>query len=143
MAPSEAMVLARMAGGSRKRFETADANSWIQNRDWLIDRLEALSEMPVGVMLLLAERLASRKEDLTDFLEMIKIWFRDLVVYPHAPDRIVNLDLTEKIRQSSRRFSADALLAKMDAVEAAERSLERNGNPRLTLEKMILQISKS
>lgn len=146
-----AEIAAAMANGSFTRAASMAGDgktNWIEKRNWLVragglEQPENLCKRSVGSMLAFAEKLSGNKEELQDSLEIIKTWLRDLAVCKHAPGAIINRDRAESIDRASREISTDWILSKTAAVQAAQRALRSNANPRLALEVMMLKLAKS
>lgn len=134
LSPEAAAVAAILANGSFARAVNADLGKWMDQRRWLIGEADTLPGAPRIRMLAFAERLARDKAKLGDALEILKLWFRDLLIWPYAPDRMVNADLADRIGPASRRETPGGLLAKIDAVGKVQRDVAANANPRLAME---------
>ena len=93
--------------------------------------------------LALSETLSKQKETLNDSLEIIKSWLRDVLLYPYSPAKIINQDMINEIRKLSQTESTHALLKKLSIIENAQKIIAANGNPRLTLDVMLLELTQS
>jgi DNA polymerase-3 subunit delta' len=83
----------------------------------------------------LAESAAGLGELLPQFLGMLKLWFRDLLLsHHHQPGRIVNLDLREALARGQMRWPLPELPARFRLFDQAERQLARNCNRALVCE---------
>ena len=146
--PSDsAKIIATMANGSiSKAFELIQTN-FIAYRKWLVGEsvlgLMAAKKIPAWQGLAVAETLFKHKAYLDDSLEMIKSCLRDILIYPYAPNRIINRDMTEAIEMISQTVSVGQILEKLKAVEHAQKLISANGNLRLTLEIMAMRLSRS
>ena len=146
LSEDRARLVAAMAGGSITKAMAMSRTDWIGRRDWLLaasglDVPGSLSAKPVNVLLAFAEILFKGRENLPDTLDIIKSWLRDLVVWRFTPEKIINLDLREKIQRASREISTASLLKKINAVQRAQREIEANANLRLSLEVMVLRLA--
>jgi DNA polymerase-3 subunit delta' len=137
-----AKTISRLANGSISRALSMTGDTWMRRRDWLLRELETLSERRAALLFAFAEKLSRNKELLSDDLETIQIWLRDLFVWKYRPDRIVNRDIGERIGKASASTSPEALLAGLESVRAARKNLAANANPRLTLERLVLSLSE-
>ena len=99
--------------------------------------------IPIWQALAFAERLSKQKERFNDSFEIIKSWLRDVLIYTYSPDKIINLDMIKEIEKLSHNESTDSLLRKLNIVENAQKVIEANGNPRLTLDVMAMQLTQS
>jgi DNA polymerase-3 subunit delta' len=89
-----------------------------------------------------AENLSKNKTVLADSLEVMKSWFRDLVICKFHPAQIMNKDLKEKIQQNSEKITVASLLSKIDDIHLAQKNIQANTNSRLTLEVLIMRLAK-
>jgi DNA polymerase-3 subunit delta' len=143
----KALLIAGMAKGSLTRAQTMHRTDWIQWRNWLIqasglDQPASLLSRPSGLLLAFAEKLAADKSLLSEALEVMKSWLRDLIVSGYNPAKVINADLTESIQHASKKCSVNSLLYKINAIETAQRDLEANANVRLTLELMMMRLAR-
>lgn len=144
--PDEAKILSILANGSVSKaismINSINRINWIHRRIWLINEVESLPTRSVGSRMAFAEKLSKRKEILVESLEVIKIWFRDLVICKYAPEKIINRDLKEKIQRASEKMKVASLISKIDDVESAQKNIHANTNLRLTLEVLIMRLAK-
>jgi DNA polymerase III subunit delta' len=142
MQPQEAEILAPSAGGSYAKAVAMGTSDWIQRRNWLLDQLEKLPSRSLRTALGFAERLSQNRPQLADSLEIIKLWLRDLIYSHLYPGGIVSCDLATRLEGLAHRDPPEALLAKVDAVEKAQRDIQANVNVRLALEIMALRLNR-
>lgn len=145
-----ARTISLAAGGSFQRaFELSDTSAFLKKtarRDWLVENsglagFESRKSMPV--ILAFAEKLSRNKDMLAEDLDILYTWLRDVLIGKHMPHKIINHDAAGKIRQLSAVEDTDVLLERVRAVESARRALLGNANPRLTVEAMMIQLSKT
>lgn len=136
----DAEVIARIAGGSYAQAVRMVKDGWIARRQWLIREISALGQQSAAHRLMLAEQLAPMKEQLPYALECILGYYRDLLVWHHHPDKIINHDLQHEIEKTASGRSADEILDGIRATQEAFQGLKANANPRLTLETLFLQL---
>ena len=144
--PDEAKIIAIMANGSVSKavamITSANRVNWINRRIWLISEVESLPVSSMASRMAFAEKLSKSKEILAESLEVIKIWFRDLVVCKYHPEKIINRDLKEKIQRVSKKMNFTSLISKIDDIESAQKNIQANTNLRLTLEVLIMRLAK-
>jgi DNA polymerase III subunit delta' len=141
LTPPEAEAAAALSGGSYTRALKMARADWIPRRQWLAGELGRLRDRTTTLHLALAENLASGKTQLPDVLAWMLGWYRDLIVFPFQPDRIVNRDLDRQIQFAAGRQDPLASIDCMKAVQAALKALQDNANPRLTMETLVLQLA--
>jgi hypothetical protein len=96
----------------------------------------------MGRLLALAEKLSGKREELSEALEVIKIWFRDLIIGRYDPGKIINQDVADKIELASGKVSIPALLSKVNAVQQAQNRITANTNLRLSLENLLIKLAQ-
>lgn len=144
--PEAADIASAMSGGSLTRALRFSQADWLARRKWLItaiglDRPETLSSRPLGTLLAVAEKLSGQKAWVPEAFDLIVSWLRDLLIYRHAPARVINRDMAALIGRASGRVPDDALLQRIEAVRAARRHIEANLNVRLVLDRLMLQLA--
>jgi DNA polymerase-3 subunit delta' len=142
----DAKIVATMANGSVSKalsmVRQIGKTNWIKRRFWLLNSVESLSLMSIPSRLAFAENLSKNKTALADSLEVMKSWFRDLVICKFHPSQIMNKDLREKIQRNSKKMDVASLLSKMDDIHLAQKNIRANTNLRLTLEVLIMRLAK-
>ncbi len=146
-APDKAEIIASMANGSLKKAIQLAGNDkkqkqWFKNRLWLIDEFNSLRTLSMNSRLLFAEKLVEKKEVVSDLLEILLTYIRDLIVYKFDSGKIINRDLTKKISDISKMFSVKSLLSITDRIQAAQKDIHANASLRLTLELLVIKISR-
>lgn len=139
----DAMIIARLANGSVSKALALSRTNWINRKNWLINELDALPSRPIGALLAFAEELSRNKEALPESLDVMLSWLRDLIVYKYCPEKIINNDLTEKVRYASRKYTVTSLLSKMETIQRAQKEMQANVNLRLSLEILILRLASA
>ena len=137
-----AEIIAAMANGSFSRARMMVNDNWLQLRKWLIAEMDRLSLQPIDRLFAMAERLSREKETLAQSLEIIKVWFRDLIINQYDAAKIINRDIAEKIKSASRKNDLPDLLSKVDIVQKTQTSLAANTNLRLTVEGLLIQLAQ-
>lgn len=81
-------------------------------------------------------------ENLMNYLETLKIWLRDLLVYKYCHDdaRIINADLKDSIKRAGYSLSHARILSMFQVVNECSRNILRNANKRLALEVMFMKL---
>lgn len=91
----------------------------------------------------LAKELASDKETIPDTLELLQAFYRDLLLYSHnrPVESLINIDLVEKIRRIAAQENTTSILNKLSAVNECQWNHERNVNPQLNMEVLLLRLA--
>jgi DNA polymerase-3 subunit delta' len=135
-------ILAAMANGSFSRAQMMVKEDWLQRRKWLIEEMTRLSLQPIAHLYALAEKLSKEKEALAQSLEIIKVWFRDLIINQYDAGKIINRDVADKIEHASQKNNLPDLLSKVDAVQKTQNRLAPNTNLRLTIESLLIRLAQ-
>jgi DNA polymerase-3 subunit delta' len=145
--PEDAEIVAIMADGSFSKAQSmmrrTKKTNWIKRRAWLLNEAESLPLMSMPLCLAFAETLSKNKETLTDSLEVMKSWFRDLIVCRFHPAKVMNKDIIEKIHKNSTKMTIDSLLSKIEDIHLTQRNIQLNANLRLTLEVLMTRLAKA
>lgn len=137
----DAAAASVLAGGSYTRALTMVQDGWIAKRRWLAREISRLDRQPTTLLLALAEKLAAGKDQLPDALAWLLSWYRDLIVYSHRPDQVLNRDLDRPLREAIAHGGLQAGISGMQAVQRALQALQESANPRLTMESLVLQLA--
>jgi DNA polymerase-3 subunit delta' len=132
--------LAISTKGSLGKALPTDIDNWKAWRSSLIEQIVALPGKTMQSLFSFAETLCGAKDRLSDSLDMMMMWFRDVIMCKVTPDRIINEDFETEIRSASKRESVDSLLEKVEAVHSAQKAIARRANARLTVEVMLLRL---
>ena len=138
---AEAEIVARMSGGSLSRAAAMTEKDWISHRRWLIATVSELDSHSVNYHLAFAEALARDTERLPTALEIMKSWYRDLAVYGHRPDHLINQDLFNTIAKLRKHYTHKRLLAIIRAIEQTAHRIENNANARLAMDQLVIALS--
>jgi len=136
--PAEAITLAAITDNSLGRARVLEERELLATRREIITRLMALQpgrpETPEAVFSLAAQAAAT-SDQLPELLELLKMWFRDLIMLAcQLPERTINHDLLEILESSGGRWPKPALLKRLSLFDKAERELARNCNRTLVCE---------
>ena len=137
-----AEILAAMANGSLERAQMMIDEKWLHRRKWVLAEMNRLSLRPIARLLALAEKLSQEKATLAENLEIMKVWFRDMIINHYDSSKIINQDLADQIRIASQKMDVATLLSKVDAVHDTQNRLAANTNLRLSLERLLIQLAK-
>ncbi|MBE9581589.1 MAG: DNA polymerase III subunit delta' [Proteobacteria bacterium] len=138
-----ATAVAVLAKGSLGRALSADAEKWMDWRKDLLERVGLVSSESTHALFVFADTLARDKDRLQDALDVIIIWFRDILICRFHPEKILNRDCMEEIQRKSEQLSVDDILEIIMAVFAAQRAIVKNANRRLALEVMMMRMSSA
>ena len=144
--PEQAAALAALLEGSPGRALDFHRKGLLEKRHHFIKRLvESDADHPRGVetILKLAADAAALKEDLVALFDLVRLFFKDVLVARLCPGRdlLVNRDMTHEVETARQRWNLQELFAKLQAIDQAERELARNCNRMLVCEVLFFRIS--
>ena len=141
--PANADLVAAMSGGSMSRGLRLDVDALGDRKD-LIALFEALGPHDVRALLAFSEQFGATRERAEDALEVLRIWIRDLLAVQVGSDQLVHRDLHALAGKVAPKYSEAALHRRHALIERAANAIaERNGSPRLQLERMLIEMSRT
>ena len=141
--PTASHVLAALSEGSFKKAFGKDRELYLEERRKLLKTLTGLSPGSILPILDFAEQIAADKTVLPDILEIFQAFYRDvmMMLQGRGDDDLVNLDLKDTIERVSGRENIASVLAKLEALFAVRRQLDRNVNRQLAMEVLLLKLA--
>ncbi|MDY6903847.1 MAG: DNA polymerase III subunit delta' [Thermodesulfobacteriota bacterium] len=145
---STAKTVALLSGGSMATAlamaeKPDDARLMANRRQWLLQMLNDLPGMSVPMVFAVAEVMAKDTKWLAPSLDIIKSYLRDAVIIQNCPSGIINTDMRDQIQAMTASRSREQLLVGLDAVMDMEAGLQNNGNPRLLMENLAMQLART
>jgi DNA polymerase-3 subunit delta' len=141
---SQAVLVAALSGGSLGRALTLDPAELVQQRDQVLSELDHLTRGSTAVVLEWAQRLTKNRADLDNFLLLAQLWYRDLLLdHFQAPAGLLaHQDLLPTLEQERAAGTPETWFANFSALAAAQRQLQANLNPELTLDTLGLRLQR-
>ena len=104
-----------------------------------IDTMSA-SEMSEAV-----KRCSEFKLDITDYLDVLTIWYRDVLIYKATKniDRVIFADQMKYIKERAQKSSYEGIQIILEAIEKAKARLRANVNFDLVMELLLLTIKEN
>ncbi|MGA7563023.1 MAG: DNA polymerase III subunit delta' [Desulfobaccales bacterium] len=141
LAPPQARLLAALSGGSLGRALNLDPEAILAQRRQVLADLEGIAGGSPSLALDWAQRLARSRPDQDHFLSLAQLWYRDLLLYRfRAPESLLaHQDLLPEIAREAAA-PLDRLFRQFAALGTAQRHLQANLNPELTLDILGLRL---
>jgi DNA polymerase-3 subunit delta' len=141
---SQAALVAALSGGSLGRALALDPEELVRQRDQVLADLAHLNRGTTGVVLEWAQRLTKNRADLNNFLLLAQLWYRDLLLgHFQAPAGLLaHQDLLPALEQARAGGAPAAWFANFAALGTAQRHLQANLNPELTLDILGLRLQR-
>ena len=141
---SQAALVAALSGGSLGRALALDPEELVRQRDQVLADLAHLHRGSTGLVLEWAQRLTKNRADLNNFLLLAQLWYRDLLLsHFQAPAHLLaHQDLLPRLSQARAGSGPAAWFANFAALGTAQRHLQANLNPELTLDILGLRLQR-
>ena len=112
-----------------------------------LELISALADLPaeqpetIRAVLRLAEKAASFKEELPRLLSFLSLWLRDLLLFNLGQAaKIVNFDLVPLFERTTKKWSPQQIMSRLDNIAKAERQLARNCNRGMVCEVLFFSL---
>lgn len=138
-----AAELAPLAGGSLGRaLRLASGNEQWPLRAKFLELVKRLPKINRVQALATAEEFASERNEAVEILELLLLWFRDLLVYhfTHKKELLINQDQMNQVLEQINLYDSLQLTAILEEIKAAKERIVANANTRMTLEVLMLKI---
>lgn len=139
----DSLLMASLTGGSPGKAFTLKVGQLKGLRDSWINQSKFFARSEDEKFFVKEENFLSDKEDVDLKLNLLRLWYRDLVLYKiyGNVDCVLNKDKTEEIASQSSAFSLEKLLNALLGTENYSTKLEYNANPQLTLEAILMMLN--
>lgn len=139
----QAQAVAPLAGGSLGRALklTGGEEQW-PLRAKALSWLQRLPHMGQYQALQAAEELANDRHEAVECLEIMLLWFRDLLVYHYTGQMrgLNNQDKIDDLLSQANWYMPEKLVEIIEEIKLAKEKILANANTRMTLEVMMLKI---
>jgi DNA polymerase-3 subunit delta' len=137
-----ARIAAALAGGSIERAREIVEGDWLQARKALLEKIAALSPEGIIPLFAAAEESAKDKESAIHLVDLLNVFWRDVLLTHTGSPEIINSDLSPLIRSISDRNSLESVIEKLERISRTRQALTRNANPRLAVEVLIMGLAE-
>ncbi|MBD5459996.1 MAG: DNA polymerase III subunit [Lachnospiraceae bacterium] len=106
--------------------------------------LKYIKEMDVTEIVADIKKISDYKMDVNDYLDMISVWYRDVLLFKATNDvnHLVFREEIQNIRKVAGRTSYEGIECVLGALEKAKSRLRANVNFELTMELLLLEIKE-
>ena len=107
----------------------------------IVELVSQSDHQRLAVAARMANRFGRRRAEVGQWLGLLLQWWRDLLLVKGGrPEMAVNADRLETLEETAAELSLQAIADALRRVEEAADHLERNVNPRLALEVLMLHL---
>lgn len=140
-AEEPARIAAALAGGSFERAREILEEEGLQSRRILLEKVAALSLKEIIPLFTTAEECAKDKDNALHLVDLLKVFWRDVLLDRSGSAGITNTDLLPMIRSISARLSLENIMEKLERISRTRQALTRNANPRLAVEVLFMGLA--
>ena len=142
----QAEVCAAFAQGNIGRaIMLAKSEHFNEIKDEAIQLLKYLDEMELHEIVGAIKQINKYKLEVTDYLDMISIWYRDILLYKATKDiaSLVFSDQIKSIKEKATKSSYEGIETILQSIEKAKLRLKANVNFDLVMELLLLTIKEN
>ena len=142
---AEALTLASVAEGSLGRAKLLLDQGLLSFRQEVVEQLLFMQNgqpETIAQVFLLSEKTAALKENIHEFLALLRLWYRDLVLVAAGAEEssAANKDLVSYLPTAVKRWSLTQIYDKIHHLDRAEKQLLRNCSRSLVLETLFFDL---
>lgn len=132
-------------GNMGKAIMLANSEYFNEIKEEVVHLLRNIDEMTVPDLMEAVKRCMIYKMEISDYLDMIVIWYRDVLIYKatRSVDRVVFSDQMKYIRERAKKSSYEGIENILDSLEKAKARMKANVNFELTMELLLLTIKEN
>lgn len=106
--------------------------------------LRNIQEMEMGEVIEAIKRSTTYKLEISDYLDLIMVWYRDILLYKATKeiDKIIFKEETDAIKNQATYYSYEKIEDILEALETAKERLKANVNFELVMELLFLTIKE-
>jgi DNA polymerase-3 subunit delta' len=139
--PEQSRVAAALAGGDLTRARELLSGDRLQARRLFLERTANLSHTDSISLFAAAEEYAADKESALDLIDILRLFWRDILLARTGCSAITNSDLLPLVREKAYRHSLEEIMEKLEGITRVRQKLMRNANPRLSLEVLFMELT--
>lgn len=142
----KADVCVAFARGNIGKARTLATSEEFDNiKEEAITLLKYIDEMEISEVIAAIKKIAEYKLDVNDYLDIISIWYRDVLLFKATNDvnHLIFKEEIQYIRKVADKSSYEGIETIIEALEKAKSRLNANVNFDLTLEMLLLTIKEN
>ncbi|SHJ66532.1 DNA polymerase III subunit delta' [Parasporobacterium paucivorans] len=142
----EAEVIVSFSGGNAgKAMEIASSEAFNGMKEFSVGVLRRIMEMDVHEITLAAKNFSEYKNSINDCIDIIMIWFRDVLLFKVTNDlnELIFKDEYRYISAQASKASYSGLEMILESVDKARNRLRANVNFELTMELLLLAVKEN
>ena len=139
------MCTAFAQGNMGRAIMLANSEHFNEIRDEAVQLLKYINEMELSEIVQAVSRITAYKLEINDYLDIIMIWYRDVLLYKATKDmdEVVFKDQIKYIKERAKRSSYEGIELIIESLEKAKARLKANVNFDLVMELLFLTIKEN
>ena len=139
------MCTAFAQGNMGRAIMLATSEHFNEIREEAVQLLKYIDDMELSEIVKAIKRISAYKLEINDYLDIIMIWYRDVLVYKATKDmdRVVFRDQMQYIKERARKSSYEGIEMILKSLEKAKARLKANVNFDLVMELLLLTIKEN
>ncbi len=132
-------------GNVGKAKALASSEEFDNVKEEAIALLKYIRDMEISEIILAIKKIAEYKLDVQDYLDIMAVWYRDVLLFKATRDvnPLIFKEEIQAIREAARRSSYEGIERVLEALEKAKSRLRANVNFDLTMELLLLEIKEN
>ena len=132
-------------GNIGKAAMLAGSEHFNEIKDEAVRLLKNIDTMELGDLVEAVKRISAYKIEITDYLDILMIWYRDVLIYKATMniDRLIFSEEIDSIRERAKKSSYEGIETILEALEKAKARLRANVNFDLVMELLLLTIKEN
>ena len=129
-------------GNLGKAMRYAKSEDFIERKDHIISLLRHVEQMDLSEMLAVIKDLGTRKDEVRDYIDLMVLWYRDVLLFTATKDinQLLFQDEASYISREASHRSYEKIEEILQAFEKAKVRLRANVNFDITMELMLLAL---
>lgn len=139
------MCTAFAQGNMGRAIMLANSEHFNEIREEAVQLLKYIDEMDLNEVVKAIKRISAYKLEINDYLDIIMIWYRDVLLYKATKDmdKVVFKDQIKYIKERAKRSSYEGIELIIESLEKAKARLKANVNFDLVMELLFLTIKEN
>lgn len=132
-------------GNIGKATMLANSEHFNEIKEEAIQLLKYIDTMELPELVEAVKRITIYKIEITDYLDILMIWYRDVLIYKATKniDRVIFGEEMEYIKERARKSSYEGIEIILEAIEKAKARIKANVNFDLVMELLLLTIKEN
>ncbi len=139
------MCTAFAQGNLGRAIMLANSEHYNEIREEAVQTLKYIHEMELNEVIQAVNRISSYKLEISDYLDIMVVWFRDVLLYKATRDVdvVVFKEELDSIREQARKSSYEGIQLIITSFDRAKERLKANVNFELVIELLFLTIQEN